>query len=337
MNPLKNTTCLFFILGFSVALWTGTLEADELEDLEKLSRSIEKSLDSLQTERNRIQGEGEGIAARLGMLRDRELLSPKEHREVEKLLRKSQFLNVQMEAADSAFSAMKRRRDETVGRIVEACETRLAEINREVESASEARKSFLLERMRALLETKNAWESKLTPSKPSGSPNFALALQPWNNREEIRLKGDMLLDEAESVRDEIQKTERRIRSLREEREVRRNVSELTKELALFNEHDELLGRHLEAAHEGENPTVYGGEETKRQPGGEWNGLEPPGAGPDKDSSPAGWRDEKPSIGRGVAELDEQIAQLEKYRMRLSIRADSLEQRASWFYRKAEGR
>jgi hypothetical protein len=337
MNRIKNWISLFLVLGFCFAEWTGALAADELENLEKLSRSIEKSLDSLQTERGRIQREGEGIAARLGMLRDRELLSPKEHRQMEKLLRLSQSLNAQMEAADSAFAMMKWRRDETVGRIVEVCETRLAEINREAESAGAARKSVLLERMQALLETKNTWESKQAPPKSSTSRNFNLELQPWNNREEIRLKGDVLLDEAEAVRDEIQKIEKRIHSLREEREVRRNVSELSKELALFNERDELLGRRLETTHDDNPSTVFGGEGTKREHGGAWNGLDPPGAETDNVSLPSGWRDEKSSAGRDASELDGQIAKLEKYRVRLSVRADSLEQKASWFYRKAESK
>jgi hypothetical protein len=332
MKRSNNIICILGFVFLSAVFAGGNLRADEFETLEKLSLSIEKSLDSLQTNRSRLIKDGETVAAQLDMLRTQELLSPKEHRQMEKLLQKSQALNSQMENTNRAIASLKQRYDETVEMIVERCGAQLSEINGRLESSDTVQKSLLLARMQTLLKAKELWESKLSSPKSVVPQTINLALQPWNNRQEIRLKGDILMDEVEAIQQEIRSVEKRIKSLNEERQLRQNVSEMSRELSLFNERDELIGRHLAAADPGDSrnavETFYG-EKGVRNTG------EAAGPAVEEIFLPNPPQGEKSSVAPYSSELRDQIAILEQYKKRLITRADSLGQRASWFYKKAE--
>jgi hypothetical protein len=301
--------------------------ADTVESLEKLSLAIEKSLDSLQTEKGRIQKQGEEVAAQLDLLRSRDVLSPKEHRQMEKWLQTSQRLDGEMDGLRKAETEFRKRRDSAVERLIGAIQSELSAARDQAERAEGARKASLLATMQDLLGRRTAWESRLSAGPAPVPLTDPVRLRPWNSREEIRLKGNLLRDEAESARAEIEKLERRIRSLREERDVRRNVAELSRELALFDERDELVGRKMEpgAPAEGVKSTDTGYEIDVNSGR---NGTE---AGPDL---PSGWVSEDAGAENTPAELDGRIDRLEKYRRRLAARADSLEARALWFLKKA---
>ena len=319
------------LICLALSVWTAGLCADQIEDLEKLSFSLEKSLDSLQTGRSRLQKEGASVAAQLNVLRARELLSPGEHRQAERLLQQSQSLGVLMEKTNRAIADSKRRVDSSVEKTVEACRSKLSELGAELETADAARKSVLLTRMQFLLDKKTAWESRQSSPNSAVTQPPNLELQPWNSRTEIRLKGDILLDEAGAVRIEIANLGKRLQSLREEKEVRRNVAEISKELALFNESDELLGRHLTAAAPGD---------TKNQgfTSTDWevrNTGEAAGPGAEELFLPSQRPNQISVYGSSASGLNDQISVLEEYRRLLAARADSLEQKASWFYQKAQ--
>jgi len=319
------------LICLALSGWTAGLGADQIEDLEKLSFSLEKSLDSLQTGRSRLQKEGASVAAQLNVLRARELLSPGEHRQAERLLQQSQSLGVLMEKTNRAIADSKRRVDSSIEKTVEACRSKLLELGAELETADAARKPSLVARMRTLLDKKTAWEARLSAPNSALAQSPALELQPWNSRTEIRLKGDILQDEARSIRSEIANVEKRLGSLREEKEVRKNVAEMSKELALFNENDELLGRHLAAAAPEEIKTggnAYTDTEFR-------NTGEAAGPAVEELFLPNQRQNQVSSFSPNASGLNEQISILEEFKRLLGARADSLEQKASWFYQKAQ--
>ena len=322
-------TVVVICMGLSIL--TDGLQAMAFDDLEKLSSSLEKSLDSLQTERSRLLKEGASVAAQLAVLRAKELLSPGEHRQTEKLLQQSQSLGARMEKLNLEIDGTKRRFESSIEQTVEACRTELSGLGSGIETADTARKSVLLARMRFLLDRKTAWESRLSSPNSTVAQTPNLELQPWNSPAEIRLKGDILQDEARSVRSEIANLEKRIRSLREEKEVRRNVAEISKELSLFNEDDELLGRPLAAASPGDakNAGYFNNDWEARNTG------EAAGPGAEEIFLPSQRPDHVSARGSNASGLNDQILVLEEYRRLLAARADSLEQKASWFYRKAQ--
>jgi hypothetical protein len=323
-NPLISLLLLHLLSPLTAASLNG---ADPVESLEKLSLSIEKSLDSLQSVKSRIQKDGEEVAAQLDLLRSGEVLSPKEHRQMEKWLQTSQRLDGEMDGLRKAEADCRRRRDAAVKRLIEAFQSELAAVRDQAEKADDGLKPVLLSAMQDLLGRKTAWESRLSAS-PSALPQMdPIRLQPWNSREEIRLKGNLLQDEAESARDEIRRLEQRIRSLREERDVRRNVAELSRELALFNEQEELVGRRMEP---GESPEGVKSNGTDYEIGTN-AGRGGEGQGPDL---PSGWVAEGAGTESDPSDLDGRIDRLEKYKRRLAVRADSLSTRAQWFLKKA---
>jgi hypothetical protein len=331
MKTYVKTALAALVLCLGPFIQADGLQAEAFEDLEKLSNSLEKSLDSLQTERSRLLKEGASVAAQLAVLRAKELLSPGEHRQAEKLLQQSQSLGVQMEKLNRTIDGSKSRYESSIEQTVEACRTELSELGVELETADTARKSVLLARMRFLLDRKTGWESRLSSPNSTVAQTPNLELQPWNSRTEIRLKGDILLDEARAVRNEIATLEKRLQSLREEKEVRRNVSEISKELALFNENDELLGRNLTAASPSDtkNAGYFNNDWEVRNTG------EAAGPGAEEIFLPSQRPDPVSAYGSNASGLNDQILVLEEYKRLLAARADSLEQKASWFFRKAQ--
>ncbi|MBN2200802.1 hypothetical protein JW777_02495 [bacterium] len=328
-----KTVC--FTVYFLLIFWMPSLYAsgssgtDDLESLEKLSLSIEKSLDSLHSVRSRIQKDGEAVAAQMDLLRSKEVLSPKEHRQMEKWLQTSQRLDGEMNRLRKDLEDCRKRRDETVGRLIGAIQAALADIREDAENADSRRRGELAAAMQDLLNRKTAWESRLSAGPAPIRQSDPVLLQPWNSPEDIRLKANLLQDESESTRDEMIRINGRIRSLREERDVRRNVAELSRELALFNEQDELLGRRMEYGGPAGDKETY---DDRGNPIG--TNFGPPPAEETGLELPSGWVAEGAGAESDPSDLDTRIDRLEKYRRRLAARADSLAARARWFLKKA---
>lgn len=331
MKTIPFITFLLFLQFLNPLNASGQSGIDEMESLEKLSLSIEKSLDSLQSVRSRIQKDGEAVAAQMDLLRSKEMLSPKEHRQMEKWLQTSQRLDREMNRLRKDLDDCRKRRDETVGRLIDAIQEALAGVRDEAENADSGRKVELAAVLRDLLNRKTAWESRLSAGPAPVRQTDPVLLQPWNSPEDIRLKANLLQDEAESTRDEMRRINGRIRSLREERDVRRNVAELSREFALFNEQDELVGRRMESADAGGK---LGTEATYDDRGNLIN--VPPGWNGENTGSelPSGWIAEGAGAESEPADLNSRIDRLEKYRRRLAARADSLSVRARWFLKRA---
>jgi hypothetical protein len=325
--------CLFLTTTGRAAFAAG---ADAVPDLEKLCRTFKKSLDSLESRRVLLTAESEAVAVQMDGLEGRGSLSRGEHRRMERLLQESQSLTVRMDSVQKAVSEIRNRYDAGVALLLDAIRIELNEVSRRADLAGTQEKQELLSRLRVLLAKKNEWES--SRPDPSAAPprSEAVAVSPWNSGQEIRLKGDRLMDEAEALRAEIRAVEKRLRSLREEREVRKNVSELSHELALFDEREELVGRRMEKAGEAANTGI----EALNTDGRKWEGIGGDNAayGATRTPSvPAGVVSDPPSTIPTSFDLDGQISRLEKNRSRLSAAADSLEARAAWFYKKAQGR
>ncbi len=328
MKTVYSITFLFFLQWMNPLNASGPTGTDDLESLEKLSLSIEKSLDSLQSVRSRIQKDGEAVAAQMDLLRSKEMLSPKEHRQMEKWLQTSQRLDGEMNRLRKDLADCQKRRDEAVGRLIGAIQAALAGIREEAENADSRRKGELASVLQDLLKRKMAWESRLLAGPAPVRQSDPVRLQPWNSPEDIRLKANLLQDEVDSAQDEMLRIDGRIRSLREERDVRRNVAELSRELALFNEQDELLGRRMESG------GMVGKEGTFDVRGNLIDvppGLNGENAGPEL---PSGWLAEGAGVENDPADLNTRIDRLEKYKRRLAARADSLAARARWFLKKA---
>ncbi len=331
MKTVPFITYLLFLQFLNPLNVSGLSGTNDLESLEKLGLSIEKSLDSLQSVRSRIQKDGEAIAAQMDMLRSKEMLSPKEHRQMEKWLQTSQRLDEEMNRLRKDLADCQKRRDESAGRLIGAIQAALSEIREEAENADSRRKGELAAVLQDLLKRKTAWESRLSAGPVPIRQSDPVQIQPWNSPEDIRLKANLLQDEAESARNEMQRINGRIRSLREERDVRRNVAELSRELALFNEQDELLGRRMESADAGGKlgtEATYDGRGNPIDVPPGWNGEN---AGTEL---PSGWVAEGAGAESEPADLNSRIDRLEKYRRRLAARADSLSARARWFLKRA---
>ena len=186
-----------------------------------------------------------------------------------------------------------------------------------------------LERLQMLLQKRTLWETRLAPPSLRGQRTLQVQTQAWDTPRTLELKGDLLLDQEEVLRNEIATVETRLRSLEEEERIRRKVAELTRDIHLFDEREELMGKGIE------NQTRSLSLETFDIQDRNIPGL------PGLSSTRAYYEEIQLALSgptpRSPDELNTWIIQLKHERNLIVARADSLGQRASWFYHEAETR
>ena len=328
---MKRCGAVGWFLG-ALVLWmhSGILSAQGVDFATQKTKvlGLERKLDSLRVSRARLVDQADVLAHKIELLRARGLLSPHEHRKLERKLQESQLLEGRVRTVEVEIAEADSVWYEAVTALVEAYRSGIQDIVRVMEETEDAQeKERLVLRFRGLLEEKQEWEERLPPDAFSSQPVFEVGIEPWDGPREIRMKGDILLDQEETLRQEILLVENRIRSLQEEERVRRKVKELTDEMEIFDEGEELVGREAESV------------EQKRT----FRGTFVPMAESDVDVKGQSLRrDMRLEMTRPTSQtlltIPELIEALEMYREQLMVRADSLKEKAAWFYEKAaEGR
>jgi hypothetical protein len=291
--------------------------------------------DSLQIHHSDILQKADLLAQRIEWQRTGLPVSASEHRKLEKQLKELQELENRLQKIESEIKAAEESRQEAVHKAIEFVR---AEIDRLIDQSQKepetAEKN--VPSIRDLLAQKQELEGRLAVPKSSASGSLPVDAKPWDSSETLRLKGNVLADREEQVRQETGFIGERIRSLRDEAAIRAKVSELTRDLDVFNEREELLGRHTGVV----GITSSTGVDDR---GGTFNGGVPENL--DVDGTSAGHTAALDGLdpvrandgSQSPSTLADWIRLLENRKERLESRADSLHQQAQWFYKESERR
>jgi len=308
-----------------------------LESLETIAFDFQARRDSLEALRSNLHVQAEILAQQIDAARRKDAPGPAEHRLLEKQLQRAQVLENQMRALDGQEQDLWGRYEPVLEKLIRCYEAEIDGLVKRMEGEDAAKnREALLVRFQDALKRKQAWEAERVMRQAGAGRDAAVVMKPSDTPSDLRMKGDLLLDQEEAVRKEIRALDARLQSLVKEERVRKKAEELTVGMHMFNENEELLGRTT-PAEDRRAEILTGNGSLKRDPG-ESVGVHY-GDGIESGASPA--RSPDGSVDRtahpSLSDLQENIAQLESMKSRLQQKAGSLQEKARQFYRAAEER
>ena len=334
---------LLWVVPLVLLLWNMSAnpftQDSQVAGQEAKAISIEEKLDSLWTTHAQLLNRAEIIAHRIELYRTKSHLNAREHRNLEKQLQESQQLENQVNAVESDIKRINEDRHGILTTLVQLYQIEIDRLLKLTEDDEATKRQESITKINQLLMKKQACEAQLVIQIPFIDFGLDIEAQPWDTPRQLQMKGDFLLDREDALLGEIGLVEERIRSLRDEKKIRAKVAELTHDLDLFDEREELLGRQSEADAYTTNLLSYWNESSTRttdaQMGGEsknWNpDITQPSLSQNVDLQDRG------TFPRSPAYIQDTIERLESYLNRMVARADSLNAKALWFHREAEER
>lgn len=331
-NISAKTVWIVIFLAATAGTRAGTAE-DPLPRI----RLYELRLDSLKFEHNRYLSEASLIAERMKLYQSRESLNAREHANLGKLLRRSMELEQSVSGLRQDVDRLLSEYDNWQKSELKIIQEELNQFSQTEADIPESRKN--LARVQSLLDWKSELENRLKPLSLNTHSGLELTLDREASARELRLRGDMLLDREEIFRREIQQIDERIESLLVEAKVRRKVLEMTEDMDLFDEEEELFGEKSRPVTSGamaaDNAYNYWNEAESREGFLDDGKSIPPGS-EDSRADPAFTADPSLNLEFRTPEAIESAAHdLSSLRDRLQFLADSLETRSRQFYNEAE--
>ncbi|HHS12867.1 MAG TPA: hypothetical protein ENN03_03750 [bacterium] len=323
MKRSSVTWALIITLGLGIG-GSRAQETDPLVLRENYLIAVQSRLDSLRLEYTRYFNRADMLAHEIDLAKTKNKLSPGDHRRLERLLQQSQQLESKVQKTRNKMADVSSQYQEVLEEIIGLYEVRIDTLLMLTETASVNEKDELLTRVNHAITQKVFWESRRLPSLQSLADEIDIDFDPHDTPYDLRMKGDLLLDREESLRRELKGIDTRMQSLADEETVRRKVAELTRDLRMFDEREEILGREIPLT------------DTRR--------LFSRGA---QQSSMDMTQQEKDFVikdinhilsspnPRSLASIQRWIEVLTEYREKVVSRADSLHRRALWFHEKAE--
>ncbi len=333
------------IIVYSTACAAATNQEVDLEIAAHETRlqTIGQQADSLATIEQEIETQADALAEQITRLRGKDTLSRTEHRDLEVYLRESLTLQERSLLVSAQRRRLAREKESVLEQLILLLSQETHQTFLQIEITDGDQKEAATARLQILLSKRDTWLTQFHPQQIR-LPEISVTTDPTDSPRQLRIKGDILSDQEDVVRQEIAIVETRIVSLAEEMRIRQKVAELASDLDLFNEREELQGR---ATYEpNQDSFAEGGRE-----------LDDPDAGNLPESSIPNEMIDAPfpeSISqngslvlpeisealngpapRSPEAIQEWIERLQHHQAWMHARADSLKAQSFWFYRQAE--
>ena len=336
-NKFYHMAILCFVLAH-VFLYG---QKNEIQIQETHLQVIVEKIDTLKQRGLRFLGEAEIIAQRISLYQAQGRLNRKQHRNLEKQLRQSQILEVQIQDVESQIDTLYQKYLYQGKILLDLYRKQMDPLLQKIETEKKSdHKIIWLTELNGILAKKGKLEDLLYPLHLNRKWTLTIEAGSWDTSGDLRMKGDMLSDRVSMVRDEAQLVERKIHSLVQEASARKRAEELTEEINLFDEREELLAREAGSAQTTENNFLdYWDTEEFGPPRNEsvnhsepWNPVHDDLSLIESESGTNG----RPS-NRNFLSIEQSISQLENHRNQLYDLADSLSNRAAWFYEQSKSK
>jgi len=329
----KFAGILFFM--FPVLLFS---QDSEIKKLEQNAAALFQKSDSLYNQLAELATESEIITQRIQMYQKVEDLNPRQHRNLEKQMRNAQTLEAERDEIQTVFRETLDQFQQGVQKLIQQMDLESDSLVNAPEQSDPQMKDQIVKRLQYLINKKQQWAQAIEPIIQNEIPAFSIRANEWDTAEKLATKGDLILDQEDRLRQEVQLIDKRIKSLEDEKRIRTRVEELASSMDIFNEEEELINQipvNGQAANylsyrDGEKNNV--GESFDSWAAKPAN-LESMGLNPLQDILSASSGEK--SIKRTPENIQASIEYLEQHRDRMKSQADSLDQRAKWFHQEAE--
>ncbi|MCD6117866.1 hypothetical protein J7K93_12690, partial [bacterium] len=119
-------------------------------------------------------------------------------------------------------------------------QNRIDLLMKKTEEAAPQNKAKITKQISSLLAEKHALNSAYLKANLPKLRAIIISPRPWDSPASLRLKKNMLLDRSDKLKNQAEDIKRLIREFENERKVRERISELNKDLALFDENEERI-------------------------------------------------------------------------------------------------
>jgi len=301
---------IIFFIGFCKAQQTD-INAERIK-----IKSISTKIDSLTGLKNVLSDSADLLSIKIKSLTSREP-GRKEHNQLEKLMRKSHELSKQEENINNEIKLLSTKliREREIFTVL--LQNRIDSLIVKLEKSDDEKKPEITWQISSLIAEKHALNSVNFKSDIRKIPAVKILPRPWDSPAGLRLKSSMLLDRSEKLQEQAKDIRKLIKELERERKVRERVSELTKDLALFDENEERVLSGTGAINQNTGTLDYNGEELKS-----------------RDAASVKITEDAPipsgSIPSSPVKLKTFIKEMKLYVKRISAVSDSLKQSADNF-------
>lgn len=327
-----------FIVVFLCLFLTTRCLGNELTALERQLENLAVTIDSVKAQGFKILGETENVAQKIQLIQSRSKLSRKEHQELEKQLQRAQTLEMQLQAIEMRIDTLYQAYLVYGKDLLVQYQAKTDKLLDQMETAVDPdQKAARLQQFQQLMSKKNRLDNILHPLRLNSYRPLSIESQPWDTPEDMKLKGDMLMDRSEMLQQEAWQIDQKITSLTREYKARKKAEEISEELDLFDRGESSVPQDvLSQSDESRNVLddgVWGAEglapqETESGYQAEpWNPIRDDLSFLDTQGGTSRTSDSK--------SIQNIILQLRQRAGILRVQSDSLQSRARWFYSRAE--
>ncbi|MBN1782893.1 hypothetical protein JW948_17290 [bacterium] len=265
-----------------------------------------------------------------------------EHKKLEKQFQKAQLLNRQIQTAENEINRLNRQYQDTLQALIGNYEEKISEsMTRSRKAPDESSQRKHLEDAGRMMAEKDAWSMRLAQAPSSDIQAMELTVLPWDGFESLNMKRDALLDQEDALRREVAVLDDKIRRIRQEHDLRKKMSDMTNELNLFDENEEIMDRVVLRGHTSEANNVFDipprtGVEANVDEKAHFDQLDGTGSSTLYPYADQDWYSAA-KTENSMFDNESQINILQEYKNKLTARADSLGKRAQWFDDQARSR
>jgi|GEM_PF-3347733 len=305
---------LILLLAASTSAQT-PLPHRKLEQTRLRVHRFKSSLDSMEMALHTLDDRARALSGDIALFSAKDLLSSGERRQLAALRRRSQGLTAENHRLEQEKHRTRQKFDRALDSLLLGIEQVTDSLARQ---APIDRAALHRWQQRTL-----AYRGLQKTDKQPATTWTALKAAPGDTPRLLRLKGDWLSDREAALRKEAVDVAKRLENLNREARIRSHVADMDRELALFNEDEELFARSTRQTNEMsalDNPDM------------EYNEIRG-NSGSTLLDRPA--LELTAPVPASPATLKAWIKRLHTYQNRLQIVADSLQQQAARFYTLAQ--
>ncbi|MDZ7261323.1 MAG: hypothetical protein ONB05_04375 [candidate division KSB1 bacterium] len=305
-----------------------------VHQIEQEVRALETQQEALICERTKLTRRADELASKITELKEQGDLNYLQRKKLEHHLQDSQDLALKIERLDGQLVAIAPELELRRARLFQAYQQEMEQILGLLEK--DPPRQNLLVRLQELEQKKRDLQTKINQELPSDHNLVMMTIGNDDTPYQIQQKADFLKDQEEKLRSRALSIDKQIKQLKKELHTRERMADLVKDVHLFDQREELIGKeNLPRVVESEPEIGTNSYDSRREALSAKSGEVSKFLNP---ISPLKSDFEEINPGNlSIPDLERLIERLEQDKQAALTTADSLKAQAELFYQEAQKR
>lgn len=330
MNHLKKIVLMLLIL---LGAFNASAAETDTERLEADLRVKTSELQQMTVKYQKLTRQVTALAPKISELKSKGELNFFQRRKLEDYLKSSQKIAGQIEKVNRQILRLRQELQVIREHLIQNYDRKITQLLAESEknALSKTQKRKLLQQLSQLKQQRNALQANIDWEISEPGKMSHIEIEEYDTPRKIQAKADWLKDLENRLRLNVTKIDRVVQNLREEIELRDKMQDFEQELSLFSHRDEARMPSIPSV---EKQTEVFGEDQGGPPELTTKGTETTGDAAMLPLFPD-FLHENDFMNLSTADIRSVIDSLSHHKIEILTRADSLNQKATIFYQKAE--